>query len=317
MSKEMIVTLLRKDIAELSQLTDGFEQLEIFPPVLLRLAESKAMAVLENIKALSELPAKVEVPIVEEKQVVFEPIVTILPEKEPEEVTEASDKDDVINPVEPIKEEECVMPETVAHEEKNLNEEVEIATPQHIEVPQADNDLLTEEQPIVEENVVSEVVVPVCEEEVDLTEENTEIIDENPLEPVVVAEETPEPQPELQEELSECIEEEKRVDEEDVKEDVKTPTALSDVSKESFTRNDSITHKKIDDIKQAISLGDRFLFQRELFNNNGELMTKTIGYLNGLTSMDEALQYVNKKFNWDSENPTVERFLQILIRRYL
>ena len=317
MSKEMIVTLLRKDIAELSQLTDGFEQLEIFPPVLLRLAESKAMAVLENIKALSELPAKVEVPVVEEKQVVFEPVVTILPEKEPEEVTEASDKEDVINTVEPIKEEECVMPETVAHEEKNLNEEVEIATPQHIEVPQADNDLLTEEQPIVEENVVSEVVVPVCEEEVDLTEENTEIIDENPLEPVVVAEETPEPQPELQEELSECIEEEKRVDEEDVKEDVKTPTALSDVSKESFTRNDSITHKKIDDIKQAISLGDRFLFQRELFNNNGELMTKTIGYLNGLTTMDEALQYVNKKFNWDSENPTVVGFLQILNRRYL
>ena len=192
---------------------------------------------------------------------------------------------------------------------------MEIATPQHIEVPQADNDLLTEEQPIVEENVVSEVVVPVCEEEVDLTEENTEIIDENPLEPVVVAEETPEPQEELSEYIEE--EEETKVEEEEVKEDAKTPTALSEVSKESFTRNDSITHKKIDDIKQAISLGDRFLFQRELFNNNGELMTKTIGYLNGLTSMDEALQYVNKKFNWDSENPTVERFLQILIRRYL
>lgn len=314
MSKEMIVTLLRKDIAELSQLTDGFEQLEIFPPVLLRLAESKAMAVLENIKALSELPAKVEVPVVEEKQVVFEPVVTILPEKEPEELTEVSDKDDVINPVEPIKEEECVMPETVAHEEKNQNEEVEIATPQHIEVPQADNDLLTEEQPIVEENVVSEVVVPVCEEEVGLTEENVGMIEEvNSSEPIVVAEGTKE----SKKELSECIEEEKRVDEEEVKEDVKTPTALSDVSKESFTRNDSITHKKIDDIKQAISLGDRFLFQRELFNNNGELMTKTIGYLNGLTSMDEALQYVNKKFNWDSENPTVERFLQILNRRYL
>lgn len=314
MSKEMIVTLLRKDIAELSQLTDGFEQLEIFPPVLLRLAESKAMAVLENIKALSELPAKVEVPVVEEKQVVFEPVVTILPEKEPEELTEASDKDDVINPVEPIKEEECVMPEAVAHEEKNLNEEVEITTPQHIEVPQADNDLLTEEQPIVEENVVSEVAVPVCEEEADLIEENVGMIEEvNSSEPIVVAEGTTEPE----KELSECTEEEKRVDEEEVKEDVKTPTALSDVSKESFTRNDSITHKKIDDIKQAISLGDRFLFQRELFNNNGELMTKTIGYLNGLTSMDEALQYVNKKFNWDSENPTVERFLQILNRRYL
>lgn len=312
MSKELIVTLLRKDIAELSQLTDGFEQLEIFPPVLLRLAESKAIAVLENIKALSELPAEVEVPVVEEKQVVFEPVVTILPEKKPEEHNEA--KSDIAEQAGSSEKEEKVMTETASCKEEKPMEEVEAETPQNIVIPQVENNEVAEESAdIALESPISDISAPSSgnDKEDDKIEEKTETVSVNPIEPLAVAEETAEPE----KDMVEC-----RVGEtesEGAKEEVKVSTAMSDASKESFTRNDSITHKKIDDIKQAISLGDRFLFQRELFNNNGELMTKTIGYLNGLTTMDEALQYVNKKFNWDSENPTVERFLQILNRRYL
>lgn len=312
MSKELIVTLLRKDIAELSQLTDGFEQLEIFPPVLLRLAESKAIAVLENIKALSELPAKVEVPVVEEKQVVFEPVVTILPEQKPEEHNEA--KSDIAEQAGSSEKEEKVMTETASCKEEKPMEEVEAETPQNIVIPQVENNEVAEKSAdIALESPISDISAPSSgnDKEDDKIEEKTETVSVNPIEPLVVAEETAEPE----KEMVEC-----RVGEtetEGAKEEVKVSTAMSDASKESFTRNDSITNKKIDDIKQAISLGDRFLFQRELFSNNGELMTKTIGYLNGLTTMDEALQYVNKKFNWDSENPTVERFLQILNRRYL
>lgn len=315
MSKELIVTLLRKDIAELSQLTDGFEQLEIFPPVLLRLAESKAIAVLENIKALSELPAKVEVPVVEEKQVVFEPVVTILPEKKPEEQEEHNEaKNDIAEQAGSSGKEEKVMTETASCKEEKPMEEVEAETPQNIVIPQVENNEVAEESAdIAQESPISDISAPSSgnDKEDDKIEEKTETVSVNPIEPLAVAEETAEPE----KDMVEC-----RVGEtepEGAKEEVKVSTAMSDASKESFTRNDSITHKKIDDIKQAISLGDRFLFQRELFNNNGELMTKTIGYLNGLTTMDEALQYVNKKFNWDSENPTVERFLQILNRRYL
>ncbi len=49
--------------------------------------------------------------------------------------------------------------------------------------------------------------------------------------------------------------------------------------------------KRIEDLKQGISLGDRFLFQRELFGQNGELMQKTLEELNNCTdASDNALR---------------------------
>ncbi len=70
------------------------------------------------------------------------------------------------------------------------------------------------------------------------------------------------------------------------------------------------------DIRKAISLGDRFLFQRELFAGNGELMTKTIEKLNGLSSLEEAMEYITKHFNWDNESQAYELFVNILKRRF-
>ena len=73
---------------------------------------------------------------------------------------------------------------------------------------------------------------------------------------------------------------------------------------------------KVTDIKKAISLGDRFLFQRELFGGNGEQMAKTIAELNKLDSLDEAEAYIDKRFNWDKESSTYELFHNILKRRW-
>ena len=73
---------------------------------------------------------------------------------------------------------------------------------------------------------------------------------------------------------------------------------------------------KVTDIKKAISLGDRFLFQRELFGGNGELMAKTIAELNKLDSIDEAEAYIAKHFIWDKESSTYELFYNILKRRW-
>ncbi len=72
---------------------------------------------------------------------------------------------------------------------------------------------------------------------------------------------------------------------------------------------------KVEDIKKAISLGDRFLFQRELFNGNGELMTKTIEALNKLSSLDEAMSYI-ERFGWNKESNAYELFTNILKRRW-
>ena len=73
---------------------------------------------------------------------------------------------------------------------------------------------------------------------------------------------------------------------------------------------------KVTDIKKAISLGDRFLFQRELFGGNGELMAKTIAELNKLNSLDDADAFITKHFAWDKESSTYELFYSILKRRW-
>lgn len=72
----------------------------------------------------------------------------------------------------------------------------------------------------------------------------------------------------------------------------------------------------VTDIRHAISLGDRFLFQRELFGGKGELMQKTIDKLNGLNSLGEALSYIHDNFSWDQDSSTYELFVNVLRRRF-
>lgn len=74
---------------------------------------------------------------------------------------------------------------------------------------------------------------------------------------------------------------------------------------------------KLEDIRKGISIADRFLFQRELFGNNGELMGKTIEALNGMKSLDEAMSYIQKNFSgWNKEGNAYELFVNLLKRRY-
>ena len=72
----------------------------------------------------------------------------------------------------------------------------------------------------------------------------------------------------------------------------------------------------VEDIRQAISLGDRFLFQRELFAGNGELMQKTLDEINAFGSLNEAMDYVLDNFDWDKESTAVQLFENVLKRRF-
>ena len=73
--------------------------------------------------------------------------------------------------------------------------------------------------------------------------------------------------------------------------------------------------KAVGDIRLAISLGDRFLYQRELFGQNAELMQKTLTDLNALNSFEEAINYISR-FNWDTESNSYQQFLVTLHRRF-
>lgn len=138
------------------------------------------------------------------------------------------------------------------------------------------------EPQVVEKEVIKEVVV----------EKPVEVIKEVVVEkPVVVAAPIVEPEPAP-------VKEEPQP----VKEETVSPKA-------------AVYGKAVEDIRQAISLGDRFLYQRELFDQNAELMQRTLTELNELGSFDEAVAYINR-FGWDTESSTYQQFIVTLHRRF-
>ena len=94
------------------------------------------------------------------------------------------------------------------------------------------------------------------------------------------------------------------------------PVAAPQPAPRPVPQQTSLFGAAVEDIRQAISLGDRFLFQRELFAGNGELMQKTLDELNALDSLDEAMEYVADNFEWDKESTAVQLFENVLKRRF-
>ena len=99
-------------------------------------------------------------------------------------------------------------------------------------------------------------------------------------------------------------------------EPVPTPApAPAPVKEEVVSPKAAVYGKAVSDIRQAISLGDRFLYQRELFGQNAELMQKTLTELNELGSFDEAMEYI-RRFGWDTESNSYQQFIVTLHRRF-
>ncbi len=102
-----------------------------------------------------------------------------------------------------------------------------------------------------------------------------------------------------------------------VQEPVFVPQAKEETHTEpANVEKNSVSAPPISDIRKAISIGDRFLFQRELFASDGEKMNKTIDALNKMDSLDEAKAYIEKHFHWDSESQATQLFMSLLNRRF-
>ena len=152
---------------------------------------------------------------------------------------------------------------------------------------------------IVEEPQELETTEEPVEESTETPQE--EPAEEMPLEPLEVIEPViapePAPQPEV---IAEPIVE--------AKVEQSTPRPVP--------QQTSLFGAAVEDIRQAISLGARFLFQRELFAGNGELMQKTLDEINALGSLSEAMDYVLDNFEWDKESTAVQLFENVLKRRF-
>jgi len=147
-----------------------------------------------------------------------------------------------------------------------------------------------------------EVVKPVVEEKpvIEVVEEKAEEI--------------------VKEEVEELVENEKeKAGAQTIADSIKGEESLAEklskrVDKETVASN--INSSKIERIQTAITIADRFRFQRELFDGDAVKMAETVEKLNNMKNLDEALGYIEKNFNWDVDLQVTRDFLRLVERRF-
>ena len=180
------------------------------------------------------------------------------------------------------------------------------------EEPEVEIELIVEEDTETENEEVKTENELVEEPQTDVREEilePLEILDE-PEVPTPVVEPIVEPEPVVEPIVEPAPQPEVKA------EPVVEPAPAPQPAPRPMPQQTSLFGAAVEDIRQAISLGDRFLFQRELFAGNGELMQKTLDELNALGSLEEAMDYVADNFEWDSDSTAVQLFENVLKRRF-
>ena len=172
-------------------------------------------------------------------------------------------------------------------------------------------------QVTAEPDVEVELVYPEDEEAtVELPQETPAAEPEPAPQPEPVAEPEPQPEQVVEQPAPEPVVEQPQP--EPAAEQPKVEQPVAEQPKPEAPRapqQTSLFGTPVTDIRQAVSIGDRFLFQRELFGGNAEKLQQTLTELNNLHSLDEAVALVDK-FGWDKQSPTYELFLNVLRRRF-
>lgn len=276
MNRELIVSLLKKNIDDLILLTEGFEQMTTYPDALIQLAQLKTNDIKQYLYELGELKhtALVEEPVgVPVEEPVGEPVAT------PEIRFEEEEKFEYVT-AEKESEEDVVMEPEPGHEQEPEEE--------------------TKAEALQTELTILEIPY---EEPVSPTE--PEIIPAAISTPVsnqsIPAAEAPE------------------IRKTTLGETINNGVSRNDIhsTREPERFNNAMANKKIDDIRQAISIGDRFRFQRELFRNNGEEMNKMLSYINLLASFNEIEAFLQKKYGWETDNEVAKDFYAIVRRKFI
>ncbi len=77
---------------------------------------------------------------------------------------------------------------------------------------------------------------------------------------------------------------------------------------------------KVTDLRSAISLNDKLVFIRELFNGYSLAYSEAIEIVNRTTSMDEARKFLEQNYaaknNWEAKQEAVNKLYEILQRKF-
>ena len=69
-------------------------------------------------------------------------------------------------------------------------------------------------------------------------------------------------------------------------------------------------------IGAGIGLNDQFLYIRELFKGDNALYYDTLRHLDTAESLDDAMNFIHRNFDWDKKNETTQKFITLIYRRH-
>ncbi|MFI5140595.1 MAG: hypothetical protein ACHQIM_22450 [Sphingobacteriales bacterium] len=94
----------------------------------------------------------------------------------------------------------------------------------------------------------------------------------------------------------------------------------SQLGDKGIARTEQLSVKPISDIKLAITLNDKLLYVKDLFNGYNLAYSEAIEILNRFNTFEEAMRFLKTNYitknNWDSKPATTEKFYALLKRRY-
>jgi hypothetical protein len=104
------------------------------------------------------------------------------------------------------------------------------------------------------------------------------------------------------------------------KEDVLTINERMSVQRSGSTHHTEQAVQPVTNLKAAITLNDKLLFIKDLFNGYSLAYSEAIEILNRFNTFEEANRFLTKNYtaknNWDSKPETAEKFYALLKRRY-
>lgn len=99
--------------------------------------------------------------------------------------------------------------------------------------------------------------------------------------------------------------------------------SIAAVLQQSGDKDLILTHlklKPIQDLKSGIGLNEKFLFIRELFENDHQAYAQAVDAINGSESLQDAEAYISNdllpRYGWELEKEALLNFLHLILRRF-
>lgn len=96
------------------------------------------------------------------------------------------------------------------------------------------------------------------------------------------------------------------------------PESIGDKVRDRFAWMNDFPGERVDDVNMAVSLNDRLMFIRELFDGDDEQYESVMDRINETSSFEDVLMDIRSAFTeWDEDSDAVYRFYMAVRRKFV